>query len=317
MTEPGIRRTRARRTAGCARLAACLGCLVLTTCARQAPSDRGSAARSTPSAPAQRASADTTAPPSPPPTFQAPAPATSGGLAIVIGVNGELPGTTVAEPVATRLREAGGMPLRLYPGGATLDAVDALVLVGGADIDPSQYDEARQPHTKLISAERERFDLRLAADALERGLPILGICLGAQELWVSHHGALVQDIPSEVGHQVDHRARSRGHWVSLTPGSKLVGIYGMERLLVFSNHHQAVDGAAHAPTDFALSARSEDGVVEGFETRAQGRFVIGVNWHPEQKDEERVLFEALVHAARARKAAQLQATVPGRKQSSN
>jgi putative glutamine amidotransferase len=217
-----------------------------------------------------------------------------------IGMNGSLPGSELPDLVARSVRAAGGVPVRLDPKHADVGSVDGIVLVGGADIHPQRYGEAPSPKTSVISSERETFDLGLARKALDRGIPVLGICLGAQELWVAQRGTLVQDIPTEVGTGIDHRARDRGQQISFTPDGTLAGIYGRQRLSVYSNHHQSVD-PVRVPEGFRVGARSSDGVVEGFESTAPTRFVIGVNWHPEHRDEG-VLFKALVEAARTYRA---------------
>jgi putative glutamine amidotransferase len=188
----------------------------------------------------------------------------------------------------------------MRPGNLDVQSVDGIILIGGADIHPWRYDERAHPKTSVVSPEREKYDLALAKAALDGGVPILGICLGAQEIWVARGGSLVQDIPTEVGTKVDHRARDRGQRVSLVDGSTLAGIYGAQKLRVYSNHHQSVD-AVKVPEGLRVGAKSSDGVIEGFESTTPTNFVIGVNWHPEREDGT-ALFGALVSAARANKA---------------
>lgn len=216
-----------------------------------------------------------------------------------IAYNGPLAGDVDSSMIETRIREAGGVPLRLTPKNQhLLDSAQALVLVGGDDIDPKRYGE--RPHDKLrrLSPEREAFDFELIEIASNLRLPVLGICLGAQELWVAARGTLIQDIPSEIGTKVNHRAKDALHPVTLVPGTKLFTIYGTKSLHVFSNHHQAVDDKT-VPSDFVVSATSSDGVAEAFESSASNpAFVLGVGWHPEKRDQERVLFESLVAQAK-------------------
>ncbi len=137
-----------------------------------------------------------------------------------IGINAELDNPSSADLVARRVEEAGGIAIRL-----NLDAdlahfgIDGLVLTGGKDINPSRYGEARDASTTLISAARDSFDFKILDEVLKAKAPILGICLGGQELWVAAGGRLIQDIPSEIGKAVNHRARESGHWIELKQGS--------------------------------------------------------------------------------------------------
>lgn len=217
-----------------------------------------------------------------------------------VAYNGPPAGDADASLVEKRIREAGGVPLRLtLSNQERLDSAHALVLVGGADIDPKRYGERPHAQVRVLSPEREAFDFELIERATALGLPILGICLGAQELWVAGRGTLIQDIPTEVGNKVNHRAKEALHTVSLTPGSKLATIYAAASLAVHSNHHQAVDSASVIPNGLVVTATSSDGVAEAFESTPENpSFIIGVAWHPEKRDEERVLFQKLVEQAR-------------------
>lgn len=228
-------------------------------------------------------------------------PATGAHTGPTVAYNGPLAGDVNGSLVETRIREAGGVPVRLTPRNRELlDSAHALVLVGGDDIDPKRYGERPHAKVRLLSPEREAFDFELIERAATLRLPVLGICLGAQELWVAARGTLIQDIPTEVGNQVDHRAKEALHAVALTPGSKVASIYGATSLAVHSNHHQAVDAAAVIPSGFVVSATSSDGLAEAFESTPENPwFVLGVGWHPERRDEERALFQEFVERARA------------------
>jgi putative glutamine amidotransferase len=159
-----------------------------------------------------------------------------------------------------------------------LDSVDCLVLRGGADINPIRYGEKPDPSLSLISTRRERFDFALVEEALRRKMPLLGICLGAQELNVVVEGDLVQDIPSEIEGFLDHRS---DHQVDAVPDTLFAEIYG-ESVQVHSNHHQSPDKPG---TGLRVSARAADGVVEAIEAvdRARYPFLLGVQFHPEHK----------------------------------
>jgi putative glutamine amidotransferase len=219
------------------------------------------------------------------------------------------------EPEVFRLREdyvrsvetAGGLPLVLAPGrpedaAEVLGRVDALLLTGGADLDPKYYGE--KPHLKLgpTFEERDAFELALVREALRRDLPLLAICRGHQVLNVAMGGTLVQDIPSQLpgagAHDPDVERWETCHDVEILPGTRLREILGTERVAVNSFHHQSVKGLGGG---LVLSARSPDGVVEGIEVpRGTRRFVVGVQWHPESFWDHPPgfgsLFEALVRA---------------------
>ena len=146
------------------------------------------------------------------------------------------------------------------------------------------------------------FEIMLTCEALRRGLPVLGICRGHQVLNVATGGTLIQDIPSEVAGAVEHdpeRERwETAHDVRILPGTRLHAILGQDKLAVNSFHHQAV---ATLGEGLAVSAWSQgDRVIEAIEM--PGRFVMGVQWHPEgfwnQAEGFHAVFDALVAAAR-------------------
>ena len=204
------------------------------------------------------------------------------------------------------VEEAQGLPLVLAPGRPEdapelLDRLDGLVLSGGGDVDPSLYGEDPHPNLGRVTPERDAFELALCREALRRRLPVLAICRGQQVLNVATGGTLVQDIPSELAGSVDHDPESErwatAHPVKILPGTRLREILGTETVAVNSFHHQAVKELGQG---LVVSARSEDGVIEGIELPAQP-FAVGVQWHPEAFwDHGRAfqpLFEALVRAS--------------------
>jgi putative glutamine amidotransferase len=205
------------------------------------------------------------------------------------------------------VEKGGGLPLVLAPGlpadaGDLLDRVDALLLTGGADLDPAHYGEPPHPKLGKVLKERDAFELGLAREALRRDLPLLAICRGHQVLNVATGGTLVQDIPSQVRGAADHDPDTERwqtcHEVEILPGTRLRAILGRDRVPVNSFHHQAVKTLGEG---LSLSARSvEDGVVEGIEM-PDHRFVVGVQWHPEsfwdRPENFQPLFGALVQAA--------------------
>lgn len=183
-----------------------------------------------------------------------------------------------------RVQEAGGIPVMLPPigelPGEVLERVDGLVLTGGSDVDPARYGMDPSPQLGDVDPLRDALELALAAEAAQRGMPILAICRGLQVLNVALGGTLIQDLPSDRPGPVRHRqaeASTEGtHAVSLSAGSRLAEIAGADRIVVNSFHHQAVQDVA-APLQEA--AHAEDGVIEGLEGR--DGFMVGVQWHPE------------------------------------
>ena len=201
------------------------------------------------------------------------------------------------------IRAAGGIPVILPPGQdspeALLDAIHALVLAGGGDIDPAHY--GGEPHETIysVSEERDAFEFGLLRHALARpDMPILCICRGIQVLNVLGGGTLHEHIPDEFGEQVTHRLPPREasrHHVRVAPGTRLARILGETAVDTCSWHHQAID---HLAPDLEAVAWAEDGVIEGVEHRRHP-WCVGVQWHPEMQFEEeaqRRLFAALVDA---------------------
>jgi len=204
---------------------------------------------------------------------------------------------------------AGALPVHLVPlpqeGLAqVIDRLDGIVLTGGLDINPATYGEDPHPTVALLPRERQEFDFAVAREALRRRVPLLGICLGAQELNVVLGGSLVQDIPSEVEGQVTHRnrepeaIRQGAHPVTLVEGTLLAQLYERQTFNVTSLHHQAVERIGEG---LVVAARSPDGVTEAF-VHPQHPFLVGVQFHPELQHEPEglhaPLFQAFVDASR-------------------
>lgn len=203
----------------------------------------------------------------------------------------------------TAVQAAGGLALVLPPEGPAagspddlLDLVSGLLLAGGSDIDPTLYGEPRHPENNAAGTERDRFELGLATRALDRDLPLLGICRGAQVLNITTGGTLVQHLPDIVGH-TDHchtPGAFADHDVRLEPGSHVAEALGVESTSVKSHHHQGLAelGEGVEATGWSVP----DGVVEAVELRER-RFALGVLWHPEEGGRDR-LVESFVAAAR-------------------
>jgi putative glutamine amidotransferase len=205
------------------------------------------------------------------------------------------------------IAEADGEPVLAAPDcdvEALLDSVDALLLTGGTDVDPSRFGEAPVPELMTPDPPRDESEIRLVLAALRRDLPVLAICRGHQVLNVALGGRLQQHIPGD-GHRAHAEPPhdSRCHAVSVEEGSVLADLLGPGAHEVNSRHHQAVRmemlGEGLLP-----SAMSPDGCVEALES-PEHRFVLGVQWHPERPeiiDRSRSLFAALIAAAREARA---------------
>lgn len=196
------------------------------------------------------------------------------------------------------LERAGARPLLVPPTDEgveeTLDALDGLLLSGGADLDPDGYGAEAHPATSGTRPERDRAELALLEAALERDLPVLAVCRGSQILNVARGGDLVQHLPEHVGHE-EHRAVPgvfSEHPVRIEDGSKLGALAG-DHGPVKSHHHQGFGRVGEGLREVAWA---EDGTLEALED-PERRFVLGVLWHPEAGEDAR-LFEALVAEAR-------------------
>jgi putative glutamine amidotransferase len=208
------------------------------------------------------------------------------------------------------INRAGGMALLLAPDPVlvddpdeALDLVDGLMLAGGADIDPATYGAESHPATIGSVPERDAFEVALVRRALERDLPLLGICRGMQVMNVACGGTLHQHLPELFDHE-DHRRvlgsfDGADHDVRLAPGSLAARAVGEQRHVAKSHHHQGVDrlGDGLVVTGWA----DMDELPEALEA-GRSRFALGVQWHPEA-DERSRLVAALVDEARARRTA--------------
>jgi len=182
--------------------------------------------------------------------------------------------------------------------GAVLDAVDALVVIGGGDVVAARYGQQPDGRNGGMNDRRDELELQLLDAAVERDLPVLAICRGHQVLNVLFGGTLAQQLPDLVG-STRHQPAA-GAFGEMTvvcePGTHVHRLLG-DRTEVLCSHHQAVDALGES---LLVSARSDDGVVEAVEVLGR-TFVVGVQWHPEENGDTR-LFTGLVEAARDRAA---------------
>jgi putative glutamine amidotransferase len=199
------------------------------------------------------------------------------------------------------IEAAGGMPVVLPPIGLAavaplVERLDGICLSGGPDLDPEAYG-ADDRHAELGPTEPalDAFELGLARLAVGSGLPLLGVCRGAQALNVARGGTLHQHV---AGHRQTEHGTVPTHTVTVAEGTRLAALVGAGQLAVNSFHHQAVDRPGRG---LRVTARAADGTVEAIEDPA-GRFVLGVQWHVETLSavaEHGALFAALVEAAAA------------------
>jgi putative glutamine amidotransferase len=213
--------------------------------------------------------------------------------------------TLLPLPYPEAVKRAGGNVVLLPPDAAAteapaglLDRLDALVLAGGADLDPSSHGAAAHAESTGSDLERDDFEIALASDALGRRLPLLGICRGMQILNVAAGGTLEQHLPDRLGH--DGHRPVPGEWtehdVRLRPGSLAARAVGAERLRVKSHHHQGVDRLGEGVE--ASGWAEEDDVIEAIEF-ADREFALGVLWHPEQDVGDRIVPALVEEASRA------------------
>jgi putative glutamine amidotransferase len=207
------------------------------------------------------------------------------------------------------VQQAGGVPLPLPPqlSGTALESlmsrVDGLLLTGGGDVDPALFGEAPHPTVHEVAPARDSLEMSAIRLGLERSLPILAICRGIQVLNVALGGSLYQDVGSDPGTQLRH---SQGeprdhptHKVKLVPGSRLARVLGADEVEVNSMHHQAVKDVAPG---LVAVGWAPDQVIEAVESEDAARFVLAVQWHPEElvghSEPARRLFAGFVDAAR-------------------
>ena len=185
-----------------------------------------------------------------------------------------------------------------------LGRLDGLLLSGGPDIDPALYGHHQLNDSVEVDAERDAMEIPLAREAVNRDVPVLGICRGIQTLNVALGGTLLQDLPAQRPTNIQHRhtgnRKDRTHEIEEVPCSRLEASLGARRIIVNSLHHQAIDRVA---SDLRVTAMAPDGTVEGTEI-PEARFIVAVQYHPEEliggSAEARRLFASFVAASNVR-----------------
>lgn len=205
--------------------------------------------------------------------------------------------------------DAGGIPLVL-PITSSRTAIrqfvmrlDGIVVSGGDfDIDPKRYGEEPIEALGQVSEERTDFELELISLALERNLPLLGVCGGAQAINVALGGSLYQDIATQIPDAGEHQQGALkdrgGHQIKIHNGTRLRQIVGRGTLEVNTTHHQAVKTLGRG---LIVNATAEDGIIEGIESKDHS-FVLGVQWHPEflieRASAQRQIFTSFIKATK-------------------
>ncbi|WP_127579589.1 gamma-glutamyl-gamma-aminobutyrate hydrolase family protein [Paenibacillus koleovorans] len=203
---------------------------------------------------------------------------------------------------------AGGIPFVIPSMGDAdiedelVEAADGLLLTGGEDIDPNLYGEEPAPGLGTLTPERDATEKRLLVKFMAADKPVFAICRGLQLLNAVAGGTLIQDIERALPNALQHRQLAPrdhlSHQVEVEEGTLLMSIVRASRVRVNTFHHQAVKQLAPG---FRINATAVDGIVEGIESLSQ-RFVLGVQWHPEnlaRTDAAAIrLFEAFVQACR-------------------
>lgn len=213
------------------------------------------------------------------------------------------PWYAVRQNYCASVDRAGGLPMLLphssKHASAYLDTIDGLIVTGGHfDVDPKLFGATDRHDTVKLKGSRTDFELAITRAALDRDMPVLGICGGQQLLHVVLGGTLIQHIPDEVdgalAHEQPNARTEPGHTVRIEKNTLLHRIVETEELDVNSVHHQA---AKDVPEGTVVNAIAPDGIIEGIEAPAH-RFCLGVQWHPEYgiNSGDGRIFEAFIAA---------------------
>lgn len=213
----------------------------------------------------------------------------------LVAINADYRGATKDSPAFSYLcagyydaiTAAGGLPIILPPLeddddlGEVLTRVEAVVLVGGADLDPRRDGYMMHPSVRLLDARREDFDRRLMEQVAQRRMPVLGIGVGMQLLNVSQGGNLFLHVPEDLPKALPHRDsidKAHRHALEVVKGTLMERVFGEGEIRVNSMHHMAIDEVAPG---FLVTARCPDGVVEAIESSMPEWFAVGTQFHPE------------------------------------
>ena len=203
------------------------------------------------------------------------------------------------------IEDHDGIPRPLHPDipSSEFTDIDGLLLTGGPDIDPVHYNETEH-ETADVDRDRDKLELQVFEWAMEKDIPVFGVCRGIQVMNVMIGGSLYQDIPSQFTDHLTHKRMEDTdddwHPIKIQPDSLLNQITKEKTAEVNSRHHQALKVVADG---FAITAQSEDGIIEAIEDKSK-KFMIGVQYHPERMfktaascEHRGKLFKAFIEAA--------------------
>jgi putative glutamine amidotransferase len=227
----------------------------------------------------------------------------------LIGIAGFTPACkiTTTERYVRAVELAGGLALIIPPQAsperaeAVVKRLDGVLIPGGDDVDPAQYGHARHEWLGVCDSAHDAADRAVIQAALQRRLPLLGICRGLQILNVALGGTLYQDIPAECPSALAHHDpdfAARVHAIAIEPGTLLRDILDANEIPVNSIHHQAIRDLGEG---VQVAARAPDGLIEAIAVAHQP-FALAVQYHPEALIDSDVyaqrLFAAFIAAAR-------------------
>ncbi|MCP4194383.1 MAG: gamma-glutamyl-gamma-aminobutyrate hydrolase family protein [Planctomycetaceae bacterium] len=233
----------------------------------------------------------------------------------LIGLNLDLVAATHNHPAYSlicsgyydAITATGGLPILLPPSeenddlSEILDRLDGFVLIGGRDLDPRNDGFMLHPTVRAMEARREEFDRRLCQMICDRHMPVFGVGTGMQMLNVTMGGNLFLHIPEDLPKAIPHKDpqdSSHRHGLVVEPDSVMERVYGDGEVRVNSLHHMAVDEVAPG---FAVTARCPDGVIEAIESRIDGWFAMGTQFHPEAESASALdvrIFEEFIFAVK-------------------
>jgi putative glutamine amidotransferase len=220
-----------------------------------------------------------------------------------IPAKGRSPVSVVATGYVDCVLGSGGIPVIIPPLTKEqelrpiVDKLDAMVLIGGDDLDPKRLGMSPHPAVRIALPRREDSDRLLVRMATERKLPVIGIGFGMQLLNVMFGGTIYQHLPEDLPRALPHKdplGGSHRHGIEITPGTRLDDIYGDGEIRVNSSHHQAVRRVSNK---FRVAAVAPDGVIEAIEASDPGWFCMGVQWNPASETASALdlqLFEAMI-----------------------
>ena len=215
----------------------------------------------------------------------------------------------VGQAYVTSIQKAGGIPMMIPVGidiqslDSLLPRLDGILFTGGPDIDPQRFNARTHPKVYGVSPARDTLEFALIQKVLAADKPMLAICRGIQVLNVACGGKLYLDIQDQKPKSLKHDwfpgfPRDKlAHTVSLTPGSQLKEIFGVDEIQVNSLHHQGVSQIGKGLT---ATAYASDGLVEGLEVNGKA-FALGVQWHPESlpnDQNQKRLFQSFIESCK-------------------